>query len=351
MQNEIWVNARFLTQQKSGVQQFAIEISRELRKINPNINFVSPKNIINHDVAKELNVLTYGNSKGQLWEQSELPKFLKKHNKALLINLCNSAPVNYPNSIVTIHDMAFMENPKWFSFSFRKWYNFMIPKIAKKAKHIITVSEFSKSEIQNNINISPKKISVVYNGLNSELLKYNTCEKKTDNNKLILTVGSINLRKNLRPLIEAFNELKLDNHKLYVVGGKSANFKSEKLNFDNDSIKFMGYLSDNELWALYNKADLLVFPSLYEGFGIPILEALYFNCPILVNNLPVFKELYSTFTLNYTEGNDSENYKKSLSSLTAQLKTKENNKEVLTSLFSYSKSATSINKIIEKYAI
>ena len=154
MIKKIYINARFLTQQKSGVQQFAIELSKELLKINPNINFIAPKNIINTNLAKDLNVKTYGNHIGQAWEQLELPIFLQKKGKPLLINLCNSAPLNYSNSIITLHDLAFIENPKWFSYSFRKWYNFLIPRIAKKTKHILTVSEFSKTEIQNKLNIN-----------------------------------------------------------------------------------------------------------------------------------------------------------------------------------------------------
>ncbi len=347
MINITWINARFLTQEKSGVQQFAIELSKKLLKINPYIKFIAPKNTIDKALCNELNVQYYGNKTGTSWEQFELPIFLKKQGNPTLLNLCNSAPLNYKNSIVTLHDLAFLENPNWFSFFFRKWYKFMIPKIAKNAKHILTVSQFSKSEIAKKLSIEENEISIIYNGLNSELLNYTPKKSKfkTDK-KIILTVGSINPRKNIKPLIEGYSNLNLSNYELLVVGGKSSNFKKESFSLKNDSVKFLGHLTDNELWDLYNEADIFILPSLYEGFGIPVLEALHFNCTILVNDLEIFKELYTTFTLNYTKGNRSKHYKESLSTLINNIGVKENHKDMIPSIFSYSKSAEKVNKII-----
>src|SRR5687768_11068529 len=139
--NQWIVNARFLTQPITGVQRFAIEISKELKKANPQIKFIAPKEIIHHNLANELNAQLYGKMSGHFWEQLELPAYLKKQHSPLLINLANLAPVTYNNYIATIHDLSFLQFPKSYSRKFYYYYKFLIPKIAGRAKKIITVSE------------------------------------------------------------------------------------------------------------------------------------------------------------------------------------------------------------------
>ncbi|MCO6500416.1 MAG: glycosyltransferase family 4 protein [Vicingus serpentipes] len=346
---EVWINARFLTQQISGVQKFAIEVCKELKLINSNIRFVSPTNILHVNIAKELDVVTIGKRKGVLWEQLDLPSFLKAKNSPVLLNLCNSAPILYNKNIITIHDLAFMENPKWFSFSFRTWYNYLIPQIIKKAKHIITVSEFSKKELETKFNISENKISFVYNGLSKESVAYNTLNPEvTPRERIILSVGSINPRKNIKVLIEAFSQLNLNDYQLLIVGAENNNFNTEELISGNNQIKFLGYISDEELWKLYKKAQLFVYPSLYEGFGIPVLEALFFKCPTLVANLPVYKEVYSNFDLNYTEGNSSQSYSAAIKRILKEAPQEKKLSDSILNKCSYNEAAKRINQLILK---
>lgn len=349
MEKEIWINARFLTQQKSGVQQFAMEISRELLKINTKIKFIAPKNIINTKVTKEFNVINIGSNSGTIWEQIDLPKFLKKNNNPLLINLCNTAPLNYKNNIVAIHDLAFIENPKWFSFAFRNWYNYLVPKIAKKAKHIITVSEFSKKEIITKLNLKEGEITVIYNGLSRNLISF----KKHNSNishkeNIIICVGSFNPRKNLEPLINTFSKLNLADYQLLIVGGKDNNFNNEGTNQFPENIKMLGYINDDELFKLYQKSQLLIYPSLYEGFGIPIIEALYFGCPVLVSNLVLYKELFSSYDLNYIKGDHKEYYTKELKNILHNQTSQTNTSHKIKEEFSYEQSAFKLNDLIEK---
>ena len=149
------VNSRFLTQNITGVQRFAIEISKQLKKLlNSKIQFVAPKNIIHKDLAEELDVKVIGYNTGHLWEQIDLPLYLSSIGKPLLLNLSNTAPLFYKNKIVTIHDVAFKRFPQTYSFKFRMFYNLLIPIILKNSKHILTVSEFSKNEINKIYGIS-----------------------------------------------------------------------------------------------------------------------------------------------------------------------------------------------------
>lgn len=161
------VNSRFLTQQITGVQRFAIEISLRLKEIlKDDVFFVSPNNIIQYDIAEKLDVKIIGKHTGHLWEQWELPKWLKKHDSPLLLNLCNMAPLMYRNKISTIHDIAFVRFPQTFSKKFLWFYKIMIPRIVKSSIKIITVSEFSKQEIVDEYKIDQNMVSVVYNAVN-----------------------------------------------------------------------------------------------------------------------------------------------------------------------------------------
>jgi hypothetical protein len=105
-QEKIIVNARFLTRRITGLERYAIEISRQLKKIRPSLTFVAPKDIIHESIAEELNVECFGVLTGHLWEQIELPVFLRCKNNPLLINLVNTGPMWYRNQITVVHDLA-----------------------------------------------------------------------------------------------------------------------------------------------------------------------------------------------------------------------------------------------------
>jgi len=143
----IVVNARFLTQKVTGVQRFAVEISKILHNLNDQIVFVTPPGILDLDLAKELGAIIIGKNKGTIWEQVDLRNYLTLNQKPLLINFCNTGLLFYNRQIVTIHDMSYKVNPKWFSKKFYLWYNFLIPHIAKRSLKILTVSNSSKNDI------------------------------------------------------------------------------------------------------------------------------------------------------------------------------------------------------------
>ena len=129
----IIINSRFLSQKITGVQRFAIEICKELKKSSLEIEFVSPKNISNSKVADLLEVKKIGFLTGHLWEQITLQVYVRR-KKAVLISLCNTAPLFLENQIITIHDLSFRLYPEWNSKIFSFVYNKMIPIIAKKSK-------------------------------------------------------------------------------------------------------------------------------------------------------------------------------------------------------------------------
>ena len=285
------INSRFLTQNITGVQRFAIEISKQLKNIyGNNIEFVTPKNIIHENLAKELDAKVIGNKTGHLWEQIDLPIYLKQNNNPLLLNLANTAPLFYKKKIVTVHDLAYERFPQTFNWKFRLFYKLLIPSIIKSSKHIFTVSEFSKNEIIDFYKVNKEKISVIYNAVNP-IFKPNIENTKE---KYILAVSSLNYQKNFHSLIKAFNLLDNKEIKLYLVGNINRNFSSVNLmNLieNNKNIVFKGRVDDDELIRLYSNAICFVYPSLYEGFGIPPLEAQACGCPVIVSNVASLPEV------------------------------------------------------------
>ena len=340
MSKTIYINARFLTQKTTGVQRFAIEISKILIKLNSDIKFIAPKNIISNELAIELGVETFGRFTGHLWEQIELPLFLKSKGNPLFINFCNTAPLFYNNQIVTIHDLAFIINPKWFSKKFALVYNFLIPRIANRAKHIITVSNSSKNEISELLNQPLNKISVVYNGIT---FKKSEEIIQTNNEKYFLTVSSIDPRKNLKKLIEAFTIWNNNDIKLFIVGGTSNNFNDQSWNYDESKIKFLGYVTDEELNSYYRNAQCFVYPSLYEGFGLPPLEAMAFGTNVIVSDIPSVREVCQENALAYFNPNSIESI---IEALDFALENKITVKPIDYEEFSWSNSAKKIQDLI-----
>ena len=292
---KIFVNARFLTQHMTGVQRYAVEICLELKRMmGDDIEFVSSCNIIQKKYAEMLNVRIIGRHKGHIWEQIDLPSYLRKNGNPLLLNLCNTAPLFYKNKIVTVHDVAFMPYPQTFSKSFLYFYRFMIPGIMRTARRVITVSEFSKDEIAHYYKIDRKIIEVVYSAV-SDVFKHSNLQVRVDN-PYFLAVSSVNHRKNFISVLEAFQVFKKLNKdgSLYIIGDVcNSNFKKIDIDkYRNDSrIVFLGRVSDEELVNYYSNALAFIFPSLYEGFGLPPLEAQMCGCPVLVADIPPLHEV------------------------------------------------------------
>lgn len=285
----IYVNARFLTQELTGVQRFAEQLSLSLSNIRNDLVFVSPDNIVRSSVADKLNVKVIGKKQGHMWEQMELPSFLKKHGKPLLLNLCSTAPVFYKNQVVTHHDVTYKRYPESFSKKFNLLYGFLIPLMLRNSHRLLTVSEFSKKEIVDVYKIKENKVSIIYNAVDAN---FHSLDK--DKDKYLLAVSSPNYHKNFHGMIEAFLKLKDIDCRLKVIGKTATSFATQdysQLIKETDNIEFLGRVDDEELIKLYQGALAFVFPSFYEGFGIPPLEAQACGCPVISSNAASMPEV------------------------------------------------------------
>ena len=293
---KIIINGLFLSQKITGVQRYAIEMSRELHRLFPEqIKFVAPKDIIHKDIAKELDVEIIGNFTGCLWEQVDLPVYLSKIGNPILLSMRNTAPLFYKKNIIVLHDLIFMKNKNWFSKKFRYLYWICALILYKNALKIVTVSEFSKRDIVNAFEINPNKILIASNAVSKGFRKYRDESFENKRGDFILSVASLlSPRKNIESVIKAFNRVENKRLKLVIVGTEVENF-SDMFVLDeakkNEKIIITGYITDEELSELYKNAKLLVFPSFYEGFGMPPLEAMYFGCPVIASNLTSLPEI------------------------------------------------------------
>ena len=288
------VNAKFLSQPITGVQRYAIAIAYEIkRSMGSKVLFVCPKSILHKKVAIDLGAQVVGFFGGYFWEQFELPLFLNRNGNPLLLNLANTAPLFYDNKICTICDVSFEIFPESFSWKFVIAYKYMIPRLVKSSKKVITISEFSRKEICRTYDLPYEKVSVVGCAVSEDFYPVS----KISGAKYILTVSSLNRQKNLHSLVEAFKTLEDSDLKLYIIGSHYKSF-SKKNNLseipsNSDRIVFLGRVDDKILRHYYSNALFFVFPSLYEGFGIPPLEAQACGCPCIVSNTASLPEIYN----------------------------------------------------------
>lgn len=286
----IYVNARFLAHPITGVQRYALEISKQLVKLLPKIKLLAPQKIIHHEAARAFGVELIGDHSGHTWEQIDLPLFLKKNGSPLLVNLANTAPLLYPNKVTTLHDVAFERFPENFTRKFRLAYQLATPRILKSSRKIMTVSEFSKREICELYNTQPDKVCVIPNAVADSFRRVASPVRE----RYLLAVSSLNRQKNFHGLVEAFGQLTQSTHKLYIVGSLNKNFADPGLvrKIESDArIKLLGRVSDEDLVTLYSGADAFIFPSFYEGFGLPPLEAQACGCPVIASNTASLPEV------------------------------------------------------------
>ncbi|MBD8476172.1 glycosyltransferase family 4 protein [Pseudomonas sp. CFBP 8770] len=297
----IVINARFLTQELRGVQRFAEQTCLALKRQRDDLVFVTSPGVRMHETARLLDAQVVGTRTGHLWEQLDLPRYLRSQGNPLLLSLCATAPLFYGNQIATHHDITYVRHPQSYTWQFRTAYRLMTPLLLKRLKTLITVSQFSKREIGEFYNFPAQKILVVPNAVGEEFQPGEPLQ--AGGSRYLLAVSSPSAHKNFSRMIQAFLQLKgFDQVQLRIVGGGGAVFSDpdlEALAKRDSRVRFLGRLSDAELIEQYQGAAAFVFPSLYEGFGIPPLEAQACGCPVLAANAASIPEVLQSSALYF----------------------------------------------------
>ncbi len=295
----------------AGIGRYSFELSRELYSLlKEDIKIIiREEDLKDYSFVNSKSLLVFKNIKNSkdrnLCEQVYLPKLIKDKFRECVIHYPDSmAPIflNSKRIVITVHDLAFKSLSGAFTKKTILWKNFMTGASIKKANRIIGITNFSKSELNKHYKNISHKIDVVYNGFNRlnktnidmNNVSYNI--KKESSNKYILTVSTISPRKNIDTLIKAFNLIK-DNHKVNLIIGGSNGWLYESIYSLVDSLKlndrviFTGRINDDELKYLYKNANVFVYPSLYEGFGLPPLESMSYGVKTIVSDVECLREV------------------------------------------------------------
>jgi glycosyltransferase involved in cell wall biosynthesis len=295
---QVDINGRFLTQATTGVQRVAEELVRALDRelaTRPDLRqsyrfrLVVPSGERRPLELSHIGTESVGRLRGHQWEQLELPAYT---GGRLLLNLGNTAPIGV-RSVVVIHDASVFAVPAAYSPAFRSWYRLLLPLLGRRAMRVITVSRFSQDELVRRAGIPRGKLELLPLGADHVLQSpadTRVFERvPVERGRYILAVGSRGPHKNLPALTSAVEMLGASKLPLVLAGGTNARVFAASA--PGNGTHEAGYVTEGELRALYENAACFVFPSLYEGFGLPPLEAMACGCPTIVSSAASLPEV------------------------------------------------------------
>ncbi len=270
MSGEIIVNGRFDGRRLTGVERYASEV---IRRMGENVKVVKPGR------------LTTG-FRGHAWEQLMLPRALR--DEQLLWSPANTGPLVVTKQVVTIHDLSVLDHPEWFAPRFRAWYMLLLPRLARTARVVLTVSEHSRRSILHRFQLPDEKVVAIPNGVNLE--KFHPVDPAEVRGRYglrqpyVLFVGSLEPRKNLDRLLQSWMLLsEFRDVELVIVGSGGSIFRPVSIPTYIRRTRFLGYVPDEDLPGIYSGATLFIMPSLFEGFGLSILEAMACGAPVITS--------------------------------------------------------------------
>jgi glycosyltransferase involved in cell wall biosynthesis len=281
----IYVNCKILDYPTTGVQRYLLEL---LTRIGSELNHIKPKQPLSGVV-------------GHAWEQLVLPAIIGKND--ILFSPSNTGPLTHNKQVVTLHDVVPLDHPEWLNKRFAQWYRFLTPKLVKHASKIITVSNYSKERILFHTGINPDKIEVVYNCVDSRFCPQGLDEihqalniLDIPTNRYLLSLGSLEPRKNIGGLLDAWSRIVdriSDDIWLVVVGAKGSDLIFKNITIPNQlkRVHFTGRVDEKHLPSLYSGALAFCYLSIYEGFGLPPLEAMACGTPVLTGNVSSLPEV------------------------------------------------------------
>jgi glycosyltransferase involved in cell wall biosynthesis len=283
---ETCVNLRTLGYGITGVQRYLLSL---LPHMPVQLNSVKPSRALQ-------------GIKGHVWEQFYLPTQLRRR---LLWSPGNTGPIAVSRQVLTVHDAAALDHPEWFERKFALWYGALLPRLVRKVRAIITVSHFSRERIVELTGVDADRVHVISNGVDPRFRPVDTQtaqevrEKFELHSPYILFVGSLEPRKNLKILLEAWQLGSFAGATLAVVGASGPLFQNLQLGTLPEGVRLLGRVEDELLPALYSGAAGFVYPSVYEGFGLPPLEAMACGCPIAVSDIPAHREVCGTTAIYF----------------------------------------------------
>lgn len=312
MTSTLYINGRFLTQSGTGVQRYAREIIANFDALLDNnelaqevcLRCLVPRGTTRGTRWRNITIEEVGINHGNLWEQIDLPIYL---NGGFLFSPANSGPVLYRNQAITFHDASVFAILDAYSSGFRLKHKMTFVRLARLAKIIFTVSKFSQDELSRYLKHPSERFKVInLSGdhmdrvqADPNILRSHGLQK----NGYVLMVGGWSVRKNLAAVGEALELIRSDTRVVVAGEGNQNIFNQKSAQGQIKNITALGYITDEELKALYLNALGLILPSYYEGFGLPILEAMQCGCPVLCARAASLPEVAGNAALFFDPGN------------------------------------------------
>lgn len=302
---------------KTGVEHYAKELIQHLAKIDTKNKYIlylqtQPQDwFLNLPENFKTKVIPFP----KFWTQIRLSWEMLFHPVDVLFVPASTLPLIHPKSVYTEHDVAWIYFPEIFTWYMRQFHRVFSWLARTSSTKIIAISNSTKNDLVEHYGVASNKIAVVPHGytktdsINAELSEE---VKSKLPEKYILFLSTLQPRKNLELLIDAFRELKTEHpelsHKLVVVGGAGWKFQTilTKIDENKDIVTYLGRIGDDERWPIYKGADMFIHPSLYEGFGMWILEAFECGTPVAVSNNSSLPEVGGEAALYFDPNNKSE---------------------------------------------
>ena len=308
---------RLFRAKKHGMDMVALELIKSLQTldtVNEYYIFVSPDVDDNCLTETEnFKIIKLEGGSYPKWEQIALSKAVDKYNCDILHCTSNTAPIrcNVP-LVITLHDIIYMESISLFKKGFTTYQKFgnmyrrlVVPRVIKKAKKVITVSNYERKRISDFFGLSDNKLVAVYNGVsehfvpitdNTELERIKTKYKLPDN--FFFFLGNTDPKKNTKGALKAFSDyVKLhgDKYKLVMLDYDESELQKLLTEINDTNLRKLilltGYLDNKDLPAIYSQCDIFLYPSLRESFGIPMLEAMRCGAPVITSNTSSMPEV------------------------------------------------------------
>ena len=313
---KIAINCVFFTPKGGGIKEYIYNLTKNLGEIDRQNDYVvyvlsDMKNYAEENFPKYFRIKTLPFRSGSQIEVVKRSlfehKFWTKEEKLEKWNLFHSPMFHAPNLkhtpvILTVHDMRFFRFPKTYAFLRYHFLKHKVKNSIKRADHIISISQFTKDEIQNAYGIPPEKISVIHEAINPQhfsrkiSVRPSAVPEALETERFLLSVGHLEPRKNYIRLIDAFENLKQRSDyadlKLVIVGRKDHSYGETLRRIEmNPHISYLNFVDNDSLLWLYQNTELFVFPTFYEGFGFPPLEAAVSGTVSAVSNTSSIPEV------------------------------------------------------------
>lgn len=294
----IIINGKFMAERMQGIVRYArqivLSLDQQLKK-GDKVWLVVPPNAQNIPDYKHIRVIVYGIHTGIFWEQTELRRFAEYYKDSILLNLCNTSPFFAGESITTVHDIMYKVNPSHYTTLRNKisryWHMIQYSYLFRHEKLILTVSEFSKREIQRFYPCAKGKIKVIPNAWQhtaeyKQSTDWQERYPKLKAGEFFFSLATLAKNKNGRWIIET---AKKNPQYIFAMAGKI--YEREYGSDLPQNVILLGFISDEDACALMKNCRAFVFPSLYEGFGLPPLEALALGAQVISSNAASLPEV------------------------------------------------------------